>query len=63
MSEKKIKQELREKTEAVKKILGIKGEGYEEWLLKKQTEYITDNVSFLLDIVSKNEQVQEQKSE
>ncbi|WP_026884274.1 hypothetical protein [Clostridium akagii] len=63
MSEKKIKQDLREKTEAVKKILSIKGEDYEEWLLKKQTEYITDNVSFLLDIVSKNEQVQEQKSE
>ena len=63
MSEKKIKQELREKTEAVKKILSIKGEEYEEWLLKKQTEYITDNVSFLLDMVSKNEQVEEQKSE
>ncbi len=63
MSEKKIKQELREKTEAVKKILSIKGEEYEDWLLKKQTEYITDNVSFLLDMVSKNEQIQEQKSE
>ena len=63
MSEKKIKQELREKTEAVKKILSIKGDEYEDWLLKKQTEYITDNVSFLLDMVSKNEQVEEQKSE
>lgn len=49
------KQDLKEKTEAVKKILDIKGGLYEEWLLEKQNEFINDNVSFLIEMASKNE--------
>ena len=49
------KQELKEKTEAVKKILEIKGGVYEEWLLEKQNEFINENVSFLIEIASKND--------
>ncbi|MBU3093542.1 hypothetical protein KPL35_15900 [Clostridium sp. CF011] len=49
------KQEIKEKTEAVKKILNIKGGLYEEWLLEKQNEFINDNVSFLIEMASKNE--------
>lgn len=56
MAAKKIsKQDLKEKTEAVKKILDIKGGLYEEWLLKNQNEFINDNVSFLIELASKNE--------
>ena len=56
MAAKKIfKQDLKEKTEAVKKILEIKGGLYEGWLLKKQNEFINDNVSFLIEMASKNE--------
>ena len=49
------KQDLKEKTEAVKKILDIKGGLYEEWLLEKQNEFINDNISFLIELASKNE--------
>lgn len=55
MIKKISKQELKEKTEAVKKILIIKGISYEEWLLEKQNEFINDNVSFLIEMASKNE--------
>ena len=56
MSVKKTtKQDIKEKTQAVKKILNIKGGSYEEWLLKKQNEFINDNVSFLIEMASKNE--------
>ena len=55
MVKKISKQDLKEKTEAVKKILDIKGGLYEEWLLEKQNEFINDNVSFLIEMASKNE--------
>ena len=55
MIKKISKQDLKEKTEAVKKILNIKGISYEEWLLDKQNEFINDNVSFLIEMASKNE--------
>ena len=49
------KQELKEKTDAVKKILKIKGGTYEDWLLEKQNEFINENVSFLIEMASKKE--------
>ena len=55
MVKKISKQNLKEKTEAVKKILNIKGVLYEEWLVEKQNEFINDNVSFLIEMASKNE--------
>lgn len=58
MIKKISKQELKEKTEAVKKILIIKGISYEEWLLEKQNEFINDNVSFLIEMASKNESLE-----
>jgi len=48
------KQDLKEKTEVVKKILDIKGDSYEEWLGEKQSEFISDNVLFLIEIANKN---------
>lgn len=45
---------LKEKTEVVKKILDIKGDSYEEWLGEKQSEFISDNVLFLIEIAGKN---------
>lgn len=47
------KQELKEKTDVVKKILEIKGITYEEWLIEKSNEFINQNVSFLIDMVAK----------
>ena len=56
MAAKKIsKQDLKEKTEAVKKILDIKGGLYVDWLFEKQNEFINDNVSFLIEMASENE--------
>lgn len=55
MLKKISKQDLKEKTEVVKKILDIKGGLYDEWLLEKQNEFINDNVSFLIEMASKNE--------
>ncbi|GCD13098.1 hypothetical protein [Clostridium tagluense] len=69
MGIKKIsKQEIKEKTEAVKKILDIKGGLYEEWLLEKQTEFINENISFLIEMAGKKEpketeQIEETKIE
>ena len=49
------KQELKEKTAAVKKILEIQGGSYDEWLLEKQNEFINDNLSSLIDMACKKE--------
>lgn len=61
MADKKMKMELAEKTEVVRKILKIKNEVYEDWLLKNLNDFITDNVSFLIDMVDKKEAEHEQK--
>lgn len=49
------KQELKEKTAAVKKILDIKGGSYDEWLLEKQNEFINDNLSSLIEMACEKE--------
>ena len=49
------KQELKEKTAAVKKILDINGGSYDEWLLEKQNEFINDNLSSLIEMASEKE--------
>lgn len=43
-----VKQDLKAQTEAVKKILEIKGESYDEWLLGLSNQYINSNISFLI---------------
>ena len=49
------KQELKEKTAAVKKILDINGGSYDEWLLEKQNEFINDNLSSLIEMACEKE--------
>ena len=49
------KQELKEKTESVKKILDMQGKSYDEWLFEKQNEFINDNLSLLIELACKKE--------
>ena len=49
------KQELKEKTDSVKKILDMQGKSYDEWLLEKQNEFINDNLSLLIELACKKE--------
>ena len=51
------KQELKEKTEAVKKILDMQGGSYDDWLLEKQNEFINDNLSSLIEMACKKENI------
>lgn len=54
------KQELKEKTDVVKKILDMKGKKYEDWLLEVSTSYISENVSFLISMVDRKEVLQQE---
>jgi len=49
------KQELKEKMEAIKKILDMQGGSYDEWLLEKQNEFINDNLYLLIEMACKKE--------
>ena len=49
------KQGLKEKAEAIKKILDMQGGSYDEWLLEKQNEFINDNLYLLIEMACKKE--------
>lgn len=49
------KQNLKEKAEAIKKILDMQGGSYDEWLLEKQNEFINDNLYLLIEMACKKE--------
>lgn len=54
MPDKKIKQDLKEKSKVVEQILSLKGVNYDEWQLQKHNEFISENAGFLVEMASKN---------